>query len=140
MKTTITAACLAVLAVLAALAAPAGAQGSEETVKPLFHRALPNVPGKALVALEVTFAPGAAAPPHTHPRSAFIYAQVLSGEIVSAVDDAAPRVYRTGEGWYEDPGARHRVTRNPSRDKPATLLAVFVLDEDEQQQVLPRAK
>jgi quercetin dioxygenase-like cupin family protein len=136
MKTTIT----ACLALLAALAAPAGAHGPEETVKPLFHRALPNVPGKALVALEVTFAPGAAAAPHTHPRSAFIYAQVLSGDIVSAVDDAPERVYRTGEGWYEDPGARHRVTRNPSRDKPATLLAVFVLDDGDQQRVLPRAQ
>ena len=122
---------------LALLAATASAH---ETVKPLFHRALPNVPGKALVALEVSFAPGAQALPHTHPRSAFIYAQVLSGEIVSAVDDAAPKVYRTGEFWYEDPGARHQVTRNASKDKPATLLAVFVLDEGEQKLVLPAAK
>jgi quercetin dioxygenase-like cupin family protein len=137
MKTTIAAACLALLA---AVAAPAGAHGPQETVKPLFHRALPNVPGKALVAVEVSFPPGAAAAPHTHPRSAFIYAQVLSGEIVSAVDDAPARVYRTGEGWYEDPGARHRVTRNPSRDRPATLLAVFVLDEGEQPLVLPQAQ
>jgi quercetin dioxygenase-like cupin family protein len=137
MKTTISAACLALLA---AAATPAGAHGAQETVKPLFQRALPNVPGKALVAVEVSFPPGAAAAPHTHPRSAFIYAQVLSGEIVSAVDDAPPRVYRTGDVWYEDPGARHRVTRNPSKDTPATLLAVFVLDEGERQLVLPQAK
>jgi quercetin dioxygenase-like cupin family protein len=116
------------------------AAGAHETVKPLFHRALPNVPGKALVAVEVSFAPGAEAAPHTHPKSSFIYAQVLSGEIVSAVDDAAPKVYRTGESWYEDPGARHQVTRNASKDKPATLLAVFVLDEGEQKLVLPAAK
>jgi quercetin dioxygenase-like cupin family protein len=116
------------------------AAGAHETVKPLFHRALPNVPGKALVAVEVSFAPGAEAAPHTHPKSSFIYAQVLSGEIVSAVDDAPPKVYRTGESWYEDPGARHQVTRNASKDKPATLLAVFVLDEGEQKLVLPAAK
>jgi quercetin dioxygenase-like cupin family protein len=122
---------------LALLAATAGAH---ETVRPLFHRALPNVPGKALVAMEVSFAPGAEAAPHTHPKSSFIYAQVLSGEIVSAVDDAPPKVYRTGEFWYEDPGARHRVTRNPSKDKAATLLAVFVLDEGEQKLVLPAAQ
>jgi len=90
------------LAFCLALLAPAA--GAHETVKPLFHRALPNVPGKALVAVEVSFAPGA---------------------------------YRTGESWYEDPGARHQVTRNPSKDKPATLLAVFVLDEGEQTLVLP---
>ena len=98
---------------LALLAAVPLAAGAHETVKPLFHRALPNVPGKALVAVEVSFAPGA---------------------------EAAPRVYRTGESWYEDPGARHQVTRNPSKDKPAKLLAVFVLDEGEQKLVLPAAK
>jgi hypothetical protein len=32
------------------------------------------------------------------------------------------------------------VTRNPSPDKPATLLAVFVLDEGEQRLVLPSAQ
>ena len=127
---------LALVAVSAHAHEPQQGAG-QETVKPLFHRALRNVPGKALVALEVTFPPGAAAPPHTHPRSAFIYAQVLSGDIVSAVDAEAPRVYRTGESWYEAPGAHHVVTRNPSPDKPATLLAVFVLDESEQRLVLP---
>jgi quercetin dioxygenase-like cupin family protein len=135
MKRMMSAACLALLA---AVSLPAAAHGLQETVKPVFHRALPNVPGKALVAVEVTFPPGAASPPHTHPRSAFIYAQVLSGEIVSAVDDAPPRTYRTGESWYEDPGARHQVTRNASKDKPAKLLAVFVMDEGEQQLVLPQ--
>jgi quercetin dioxygenase-like cupin family protein len=125
---------------LALLAAAPLVAGAHETVKPLFHRALPNVPGKALVAVEVSFAPGASSPPHTHPKSSFIYAQVLSGEIVSAVDDAPPKVYRTGEFWYEDPRARHQVTRNASKDKPATLLAVFVLDEGEQKLVLPAAQ
>lgn len=128
------------LALLAALSPPAGAHGTGTTVKPLFHRALPNVPGKILIAEEVTFAPGAASPPHTHPRSAFVVAQVLSGEIVSAVGAAPPRVYRAGDTWYEDPGAWHRVTRNPSKARPARLLAVFVLDEGEQGQVLARAK
>jgi quercetin dioxygenase-like cupin family protein len=128
------------LALLAAASLPAGAHGTGATVKPLFHRALPNVPGKVLIAEEVTFAPGASSPPHRHPRSAFVVAQVLSGAIVSAVGDAPPRVYRAGDTWYEDPGARHRVTRNPSKIEPARLLAVFVLDEGEQGLVLPPAR
>ena len=139
MKYLISAACLAVLAT----ALPAGAHGPEptaahpETVTPLFKHALPNVPGKALLAVEVGFPPGAAAAPHTHPKSAFLYAYVLSGEIVSAVDEAPPRVYKTGDSWYEAPGARHLVTRNPSKDTPARLLVVFVTDPDEPQLVLP---
>lgn len=132
MRTLIPAACLALLAA----ALPAAAHGPE-TVTPLFKRALPNVPGKALIAVEVAFPPGAASPAHTHPKSAFIYAYVLSGEILSAVGDEQPRLYKTGDSWYEDPGARHTVARNASKDKPARLLAVFVADRDERELVLP---
>lgn len=87
MKHALLAACVAVFA---ATVLPAGAHGPEqgtaahpETVTPLFKHVLPNVPGKALVAIEVSFPPGAAAAPHTHPASAFLYAYVLSGEISS---------------------------------------------------------
>jgi quercetin dioxygenase-like cupin family protein len=145
MKHVIVAACAAILAGTVPLA---GAHGPEqgttqggvklpETVTPLFMRALPNVPGKTLTAVEVQYPPGAASPSHTHPKSAFIYAYVLSGEIVSAVGDEKPRVYRAGESWYEAPGAHHAVSRNASRSKPARLLAVFVADPDEKQLVYP---
>ena len=132
MRYAIAAACAALLAA----AVPAAAQ-SRETVTPVFKGALPNAPGKALIAVEVLFPPGAAALPHTHPKSAFIYAYVLSGEIVSAVDDEKPRVYRAGESWHEAPGAHHAVTRNASKEKPAKLLAVFVADQGERQLVFP---
>jgi quercetin dioxygenase-like cupin family protein len=95
---------------------------------------------KALVAVEVVFPPGAASPAHTHPKSAFIYAYVLSGEIVSAVGDEQPHVYRAGDSWYEDPGARHTMARNASKDKPARLLAVFVTDKGERKLVLPDSR
>jgi quercetin dioxygenase-like cupin family protein len=141
----------ACLAVSAAAAAPAWAHGPEqgathaaeghpETIVPLFKHVLPNVPGKALTAVEVMFPPGAESPPHTHPKSAFLYAYVLSGEIVSAVDDDKARVYRPGESWYEAPGAHHRVTRNNSKDKPAKLLVVFIADPDEHKLVFPDPK
>lgn len=127
------------LALLSITALAAGAHGPE-TVTGLFKRALPNVPGKALVAVEVSFPPGAASPAHTHPKLAFIYAYVLSGDIVSAVGDEQPRLYRAGESWYEDPGARHTVARNASKDKPAKLLAVFVTDQDDRELVLPATR
>jgi quercetin dioxygenase-like cupin family protein len=133
--------------ILAAIATPANAQGTtqggvklQETITPLFKRELPNVPGKALLAAEVLFPPGAASPPHTHPKSAFIYAYVLSGEIISAVDDEKPRIYRAGESWHEDPGAHHLVTRNASKTKPAKLLVIFVADPGERQLVFPDPK
>jgi quercetin dioxygenase-like cupin family protein len=148
MKQMILAACVAILG---AAAVPAGAHAPEagsvpgavehpETVTPLFKHALPNVPDRALIAVEVSFPPGAAAAPHTHPKSAFIYAYVLSGDIVSAVDAEKPRVYHPGESWYEAPGAHHVVTRNNSPDKPAKLLVVFIADPAEHKLVVPDHK
>jgi quercetin dioxygenase-like cupin family protein len=62
---------------------------------------------------------------------------VVSGEVVSAINDERPRVYRAGESFYEAPGAHHRVSRNASRTKPAKLLAVFVKNSGKGQLVFP---
>ena len=102
-----------------------------------FRGALPNVPGKSLIAVEVVFPPGVEALPHTHEKSAFIYAYVLSGEIINAVDGEKPRVYRAGESWREAPGAHHRVSGNASKTRPAKLLAVFVADSRDRQLTFP---
>ena len=105
--------------------------GQAETVTPKFDQAIPNIPGKSLVIVEVDYAPGAASPPHTHAKSAFIYAYVISGAIESKVNDGETRIYRAGESWSEPPGAIHSISRNASKTEPAKLLAVFVLDTAE---------
>jgi quercetin dioxygenase-like cupin family protein len=109
----------------------ASAQGAGETVKSVFERAIPNIPGKTLNALEVTYAPGGKSPSHFHPKSAFIYAHVLSGAIRSQVGDEPAKVYQAGEGWYENPGSHHKISENASATEPAKLLAVFVSDPGE---------
>jgi quercetin dioxygenase-like cupin family protein len=135
-------------AILAGIWAPALARGADHrlaqadakpasTATPIFERDLPNVPGKSLLAVEVAYPPGGASRPHRHPASAFIYAYVVSGAVVSAVDGERPRVYRAGESFYEAPGAHHRISRNASRTKPARLLAVFVKDSGKGQLVFP---
>jgi quercetin dioxygenase-like cupin family protein len=137
-RTFIGATCAA-LAIATAMPAalPAAAHGSGETVTPHFERAIPNIPGKSLVTLVVDYAPGGASPSHTHAKSAFIFAYVLSGAIESKVNDGPTRVYRVGESWYEDPGASHSVSRNASKTNPAKLLAVFVVDTEDRQLVTP---
>ena len=124
-------------AVAIATAMPAAAQGHGETVTPHFEHALPNVPGKSLVAQVVDYAPGGASPSHTHAKSAFIFAYVVSGQIESQVNDEPKRVYRAGESFYETPGSRHTVSRNASKTEPAKLLAVFVVDTDDKALVTP---
>jgi quercetin dioxygenase-like cupin family protein len=121
----------ACVAITIALTLPAAAHDSGEKVTPTFEHAIPNIPGKSLVALVVDYAPGGASPSHTHAKSAFIFAYVLSGAIESQVNDEPKRVYRAGESWYENPGAIHRVSRNASKTEPAKLLAVFVVDTDD---------
>ena len=111
-----------------------------ETVTPTFTQAIPNVPGKSLIAALVTYPPGGASPAHTHAPSAFIYAYVLSGEIRSQVDGGPVRIYRPGESWYEAPGAHHAVSENASRTKPAKLLAIFVVNSGEEPLVIPDRK
>lgn len=122
-----------------ALFASAGsmAHGTHEVVKPNFEQAIPNLPGKSLVAVEVDYPPGAASVPHVHAKSAFIYAYVVSGAIESKVNDGPVRVYHAGESWSEPPGASHPVSRNASKTRPAKLLAVFVVDSDDKQLTTP---
>ncbi|WP_371680329.1 cupin domain-containing protein [Microvirga sp. KLBC 81] len=102
--------------------------GFDETVKPVFERAIPNIPGKNLIAVEVTYPPGGKSAPHLHAKSAFVYAHVLSGAIRSQVDAEPAKVYQVGEGFYENPGSHHRISENASASEPASLLAVFVTD------------
>jgi quercetin dioxygenase-like cupin family protein len=116
-------------AVTIATAVPTAAQDHHgETITPHFEHAIPNIPGKSLVALVVDYAPGGASPPHIHAKSAFVFAYVVSGEIESQVNDEPKRVYRAGESFYETPGSSHPVSRNASKTQPARLLAVFVVD------------
>lgn len=121
--------CLACAAGLLLHAPPAAAHGAseapEEKASPKFMQALPNVPGKTFSTLIVDFAPGSKARAHRHGQ-AFVYAYVLKGAVRSALDDGPPRVYRTGDDWFEPPGARHPLTENASRTQAARLLVVFV--------------
>ncbi len=105
--------------------------GEPEAVKKNFEAAIPNIPGKSLIAVEVDYAPGAASVPHSHAKSAFIYAYVISGAIESKVNDGETRIYRAGESWSERPGDIHSISRNASKTEPAKLLAVFVLDTND---------
>jgi quercetin dioxygenase-like cupin family protein len=113
MRTIIAATCAALAY---SMAGPIYAHDSEaQTITKKFEAAIPNIPGKSLIAVEVDYAPGAASPSHTHAKSAFIYAYVISGAIESKVNDGETRTYRAGESWSESPGAIHSISRNASK-------------------------
>src|ERR1700744_1155893 len=91
-------------------AAVASAHTPGDSVKPNFSHVIPNIPGKSLVAVEVSYPPGGASLPHRHAHSAFIYAYVVSGHVLSQVDGEPARTYNAGESFYEAPGAHHVIS------------------------------
>jgi quercetin dioxygenase-like cupin family protein len=118
----------ALVAAAIVLGAPPAITQDREQVKVVFEHALPNVEEKRMVAVVVSYPPGARSLPHRHAGSAFIYAHVLSGAIRSQVGNDPAQVYHAGEGFYEVPGSHHRISENASATEPASLLAVFVVD------------
>jgi quercetin dioxygenase-like cupin family protein len=106
----------------------AGAHSDEANVQQVFSKLLPNVPGKALSAVVVNYAPGGTSGAHHHSGSVFAY--VLTGAIRSQVsDDAQAKVYKAGEFFFEAPGSSHLVSENASATEPASLIAIFVADD-----------
>jgi quercetin dioxygenase-like cupin family protein len=124
-------------AIAIAIAAPASAHDVGDKVTPNFQQAIPNIPGKSLIAVVVDYPPSGASVPHTHAKSSFIYAYVISGSVESKVNDGPTRIYTAGESWSEPPGASHPISRNTSKTAPAKLLAVFVVDTDEKAMTTP---
>src|SRR3954466_1708038 len=118
--------CLLLLATLPFGSVLADAPKSKNAkVTLVYQHELPNVPGKSIKGVLVEYGPGGYSPGHTHPKSAFIYATVLEGEISSQVNDGPVRTYKALESFSELPGDRHAVSANASKTKPAKLLAVF---------------
>ena len=132
--------CLGIVLTTIALGVTAGPAQSGDDVKVVFERAIPNIEGKRMVAVVVTYPPGSGSPAHHHAPSAFIYAHVLSGAIRSQVGDEPAKVYHAGEGFYEAPGAHHAISENASDRDPASLLAVFVVDSKDTPLTIPDKK
>jgi quercetin dioxygenase-like cupin family protein len=123
------AATLAAIAAWPSLASAEAAAQEPQTITPAFQEEIPNIPGKSLIGVVVSYPPGGKSPAHTHARSAFITGYVLSGSIRSQVNDGKTQVFHAGEHWTEPPGgAHHAISENASATEPASLLAIFVVD------------
>jgi len=128
-------ACLVAPALI--LAVPAVAADAQGTVSPAFKEAITNIPGKSIVAVTVDYPPGGKSGAHHHAKSAFITGYVLSGAIKSQVDDGPVKTYKAGEHFTEAPGAHHRVSENASDTESAKLLAIFVVDSNDDPLTMP---
>jgi len=116
---------------LAFFAAPAGAEPGSDAVAPQFTHVIPNIPGKSVTTVEVSYAPGGKSRPHHHASSAFIYGYVLSGAIRTQVEGGPVQTVKAGESFFELPGAHHILGENASKTEPAKFLVVFVVDTND---------
>ncbi|WP_342239616.1 cupin domain-containing protein [Inquilinus sp. OTU3971] len=138
MKHTILAALLLAIPASSAFAEGSGSKNARVTL--VYEHALPNVPGKSLKGVLVEYGPGGYSPAHTHPRSALIYATVLEGAVKMQINQGPVRIYKAGENFTEMPGDHHGVSANASETEPSKLLAVFVVNTDETELVIPDPK
>jgi quercetin dioxygenase-like cupin family protein len=92
--------------------------------------ALPNVPGKRVTIVRVTYGPGGFSRPHRHAGSVTAY--ITKGEIRSQLGGGPIETFAVGQTFFEPPGSTHMVSANASSTEPAELIAVFVADEGAQ--------
>lgn len=95
-------------------------------VRILMEEPLAPVPDAEVSVITLTVPPGTSSPPHRHIGPVFAY--VLEGTIENQVDPNPPRTYRPGQFFYEPPMHVHRMLRNLSKTRPATLL-IFQVGE-----------
>jgi quercetin dioxygenase-like cupin family protein len=102
-------------------------EAGEETTTLLQRQKLQDVPGKQILMVMVSYAPGQASTPHFHAGSVFAY--VVEGEVISQLEGQPPITYSVGQSWYEAPRVPHLVSKNASTTKPAKLIAWLLVDE-----------
>ena len=117
-------------AVISHLVAQASNKSEDAKVSTVFSRELPKLDGGHLAAkiVEVTYGPGGASSPHSHPCPVIGY--VLEGAVRIQVKGESETIYKAGESFYEAPNGIHQVSANASDHEPAKLLAYFICDHD----------
>jgi quercetin dioxygenase-like cupin family protein len=111
-------------------AADASSGSSLNKVELISSHALPDIPGKRVTVVRVTYGPGGFTPPHRHAGTVTAY--ITKGQIRSQLKGGPVEIFEVGQSFFEPPGAIHLVSANASNTEWAELIAVFVADEGAQ--------
>src|SRR5215472_13077040 len=123
-----------VIALACLLAGTASAADTPEQARkggaaqPLLTRNLPDMPGKEVLLLTVSYLPGGASLPHRHDAEVFVY--VLEGSVVMQVDGQPAQTLGIGQTFHESPTDVHRQSANASATQPAKLLVFIIKDKN----------
>jgi quercetin dioxygenase-like cupin family protein len=111
-------------------AADASSGSSLNKVELISSNALPDIPGKRVTIVRVTYGPGGFTPPHRHAGTVTAY--ITKGQIRSQLKGGPVEIFEVGQSFFEPPGAIHLVSANASNTEWAELIAVFVADDGAQ--------
>ncbi len=116
---------LCALALGALLPSPAlRAAPAPAAVTDLLKEQVAEFPGHELTMIKVSYPPGGSSMPHRH--DAYVLVYVLEGAIEMQVRGGPLRTVKAGETFVEHPAEVHQVSRNASKDAPATFLVVML--------------
>jgi quercetin dioxygenase-like cupin family protein len=88
--------------------------------------------------VRVDYAPGGYTPgSHRHPAGAYVY--VLDGAVRMGLNHQEPAILRAGDALYEGPDDIHSLSANARDTEPASLIAYFVIAEDQPSTVVEEA-
>ncbi len=93
-------------------AADASSGSSLNKVEIVSSHALPDMPGKRVTVVRVTYGPGGFTPPHRHGGAVTAY--ITKGQIRSQLNDGPVETFDVGQTLFEPPGTIHRVSANAS--------------------------
>ena len=102
-----------------------------ERARIAFSHALPELDGGHLDAtiVEVTYGPGEASRPHSHPCAVMGY--ILEGALRTQVKGEPERIYKAGESFYEAPNVCIRSQPTPAnKSAQNSLLILFAIARD----------
>lgn len=100
----------------------------EERASQVMSQLLPDIPGKQVVILAITYPPGYSGAAHRHNAHAFAY--VLEGSVVMGLNGATPVTLTPGQTFHEGPNDIHTISRNASKTKPAKFLVFLIKNKN----------
>lgn len=108
----------------ATAAAASAGQPTQSNLTEVFTHDLPNLTMNnwEVHVNWVDYPPGRVGARHKHPG--FTLAYVLEGAVITKITGQAEQTYKTGQMFYEPPGAIHEVSTNASQTERARLLAM----------------
>ncbi len=111
-------------------ASDASSNSPGNKVEIVSSHAIPDMPGKRVTVVRVTYGPGGFTPPHRHGGTVTAY--ITKGQIRSQLNDGPVEIFNVGQTFFEPMGTIHQVSANASNTEWAELIAVFVADEGAQ--------